>query len=257
MPCPITDCRSTIEATRLCPGHTRQTAAWLAAITDYHRAAHDCLLPVAGGEAGGPRRSGEIPLGVNITALSFINANDIYLILGGWERVIRSERHLTPAGLLPPVPGVNEEVWRLVEFHTAHLDWIAEQGWAPDYVEEVRGLYQMGMTAARVHAERHTRLRCPVEGSDGLPCGSPLTLDPDDPLAAFQCRVCGTQWTTLRLIAVALEDRTRPLWVAIEDAAALLGKSESQIRRVARKVHGQRRRGELVNLHALQDFYAA
>lgn len=245
------------EREGLCAGHTRHLASMIGDIQTFHLEAHSHLLPTASGDGGGGHRKGEITLGVNVAALSFINANDIYIVLGGWERVIRSERDLTPAGLLPPVPGVDAEVDRLVEFHSIHLSWSATQPWADAFYAEVRTLHGGGMAAARAFVERHTRIHCPGEDRDGLPCRAFLSLNPDDPLAPLTCRGCGREWTTLRLVAVAQADRTRPLWVDVETAAHLLGKSASQIRRVARKVHGERSRGQLVNLHALSDFYAA
>lgn len=254
MPCPLTDCRSTNEADALCQGHSRQLAAWLSDLWKFYKTAHDCLSPEVTGDGGGGRR-GEITLGVSVAALSWINGNDIYLVLGGWERVVRDERRLTPAGLLPPVPGVTQEVARLIAFHHRHLDWIGAQAWADAYWQEVRGLHAEGMAAARAYVEKHTRLHCPAE-VDGLPCGAFLTLRPDDPLETFACRRCGTEWSSLRLVAVAQADSTRPLWVDVETAAALLNKSRSQIWRVCQRLYGKGRKG-LVNLHELRNFYAA
>lgn len=259
MPCPVSECRSTIEANRLCTGHERQLHDTLGALWRFYKEAHDCLLPTPGAETV---RTGEINIGVNVAALSWINGNDLLLVLGssgggGWERVIREQRNLAPAGLLPPVPGITEEIARLIAFHQTHLPWTSAQAWADAYWQEIKDLHAVGMAAARAFVERHTRIHCPSENADGLPCRAYLSLNPVDPLDPFACRGCGTEWTTLRLVAVAKEDRSRALWVDVETAAALLGRSESQVRRVARKVHGDRRRRDLVNLHALMDFYAA
>ena len=256
MACPLSNCRSTNTADTLCGGHTRQLATMLGDIRTFHYDAHDHLAPGKDGDGTGGR-SREVSIGVNVNALSFIAADDIWHILGGWERVVRGERNLTPVGLLPPPKGVNNEVYRLTSFHTAHLEWSAAQPWADAFFGEVRDLHTLGMIAAKAYVQRHTRIHCPADNADGLPCRAYLTLTPDDPLDPFTCRVCGTEWTTLRLVAVAQSDRSKPLWVDVETAAHLLGKSVSQIRRVARKVHGERRRGQLVNLHAISDFYAA
>lgn len=252
MTCPISKCTSTSE--HLCNGHTRQLATLLRDIHTFHREAHFQLIPQQTGEE--KTKSRELTLGVNVNALSFINANDIYIVLGGWERVIRSERQLAPIGLLPPVRGVDDEVARLTLFHQNQLPWTASQGWIEAYYSEVKDLHNMGMGAAKAFTVKKTRIHCPTDTSDGK-CSAYLTLNPDDPLEVFECRKCGHEWNTLRLIAVAQEDRSRPLWVDIETAAHIVNRSVSQIRRVAFKIHGKRRRSELVNLHAILDFYAA
>ena len=110
----------------------------------------------------------------------------------------------------------------------------------------------MGMGAAKMFVQRSRKIACPSEKSDGTPCSKYLAINSDDPLAIFQCRSCGTQWTTLRLVAVALSDTTRQVWLDAEAIGNWMGISERHVHRIA-KANGVARRGQLYDVNAFRN----
>jgi hypothetical protein len=76
-----------------------------------------------------------------------------------------------------------------------------------------------------------------------------LKINADDPLAIFDCRKCQSQWTTLRLVAVAMSDK-RAVWLDAEALAKWMGISERHVRRLAQK-YKLPKRGELYEAHAM------
>lgn len=209
--------------------------------------AHDELLP---GKSGGGGRSSERTLGLNVVALSFIAGDDILGVLHEWEKLIRQERQLTPPALVPKAANVGAEIHDAIVFAQTHLGWSGTQDWIDDYFKEIKQLHSDGMAAARQFVVKSRRIACPTEMGDGA-CGNLLKINHDDPLDIFECKRCLTQWTTLRLIAVAMSDSTKEIWLDAEAIGEWLGISQRHVRRLA-KQHHIPRRGELYDFNKLQ-----
>lgn len=206
-------------------------------------ASHDELLP---GNGGAGSSSGERTIGVNVQALSFIAGNDILNILHSWESEVRQERNLTPPALLPK-KDIYHEIEDAIRFAQAHLDWMGQQPWIGDFAGEVKELHQMGSAAARRTAEKVKRIACPADDAEGLPCGQILRLKDEDLLDIVQCRKCGTEWTAIRLIAVALSDASKEIWLDADAIASYLNVDPRQFYRFVKR-HQIAKRGHLYNL---------
>lgn len=191
--------------------------------------AHGELLPGAGGHG---TAGSEPNIGVNVTALSWINGTPILNILGEWERLIREERSLSPVGTIKPLP-LEEEIARLVTFHLAHLDWLGTQSWADEYVVELRDLHVQGRTACRDLDDAGMRIGCPGELPEGGLCGKRLAV-PSDPEAIVYCKQCGTSWDQRRLAAVAMSVADIEVMLPLAEVAHLTGVTERTIRRWVR-----------------------
>ena len=212
--------------------------------------AHDELLP---GRTGSGGRSSERTIGLNVAALSFIAGHDILAFLHGWERVIREDRGLTPPALIPKPDSLESEIRDAVSFAQVHLIWSGQQEWISDFAKELRDIHGQGMAAARQFVEKTRKIPCPAETGEGA-CFNLLTINADDPLDVFQCKRCKSQWTTLRLIAVAMSGK-QAVWLDGEALAKWMGISERHVRRLAQKHHLQKR-GELYEAHAMIEAHA-
>lgn len=209
-------------------------------------AAHYELTPGKGGHGS---HSSERTIGLNVSALSFIAGDDILHFLHDWERIIRADRQLTPPALLPK-HGLVDEISNSIAFHKAHLDWSTTQPWIADYARELAVLHGTGMAAARRFVERVRRIPCPADNAEGLPCGNLLVVREDDLLAIFECRRCGSEWNSFRLISVALSDPASQFWLDTEAIAAWLGVTERRVRQIA-KEHNIAKRGQLLDFKAI------
>jgi hypothetical protein len=194
--------------------------------------AHGELLPGAGGSGGGSEQS----IGVNVAALSFINGADIWGMLGEWEEWTRTTLELAPVAIPAKPRSLKQEMTRVIYFTLVHLTWMATQDQVLDFMGEVADTWQKGNVAAKRFTEKMRRINCPSDDASGLPCGRSLRLYPDDILRLFTCPGCHSEWSTLRVMMVALESPGDPIWTDI-DAVALfmrmstatalkLGKSE-------------------------------
>jgi hypothetical protein len=213
-------------------------------------ASHDELLP---GKSGGGGRSSERTIGLNVAALSFVAGSDILGILHEWEKVIRGERHLTPPAFIRKPESVGAEVVDAIAFAQTHLRWAGEQEWIGDYIREVKELHAMGMAAARQYVKRARRISCPTEIAEGGNCNNILKIDDEHPLAIFECRKCDTQWTTLRIIAVAMSDPSREIWLDAEALAAYTNIQERQVHRLIKREQV----GKKGKLYNVKEFLAA
>ena len=167
-----------------------------------------------------------------------------------WEKLIRQDRNLTPPAFLKKLP-LSDELHAAVEFAQVHLQWSGAQAWIGDFSDELRELHSKGMTAAKAFVQKARKIPCPAEIGDGGVCANPLRINTDDPLDIFQCRKCESQWTTLRLVAVAMSDVKREVWLDAEAIGNFIGVSERHVHRLAKR-HDVKRRGQLYDLNALR-----
>lgn len=236
----------------LCPRCEKAILGALDDIESYYHAAHFQLLPA---RTGAGYSSSEMTIGVNIAALSFIAGSDILGTLHSWEVLIRPL-----AGLQRPylvgLKSVDGQVRDAIAFAKENLMVSSCAQWFSDYCHEIFALAQMGKVAARDYASKIRRIKCPATDHHGLPCKATIEIDHNDLLALFECRRCHTQWSSLRLIMVALSEPTQPLWLDSDAIAVLMGVSERQVRRLAHR-HRTPRKGQLYEVRALMKVRSA
>ena len=243
-------CNKVVDSAGLCNKCQSRLHRNLDDLGDFWFGAHDELLP---GKSGNGGRSSERTIGLNVAALSFIAGHDILGLLHEWEKLIREERNLTRPAFVKKPESLGAEIDDAIKFAQVHLPWSGTQDWIGDFASELQELHSQGMAAARKFVEKTRRIPCPAEMGDGA-CASLLKINQDDPLEIFQCRKCKSQWTTLRLVAVAMSDK-RAVWLDAEALAKWMGISERQIYRLAKK-HKLPKRGELFEVHALIEAHA-
>jgi hypothetical protein len=212
-------------------------------IKDFYEAAHAELIPGNGGHGSS---SGERTIGVNVAALSFIAGDDILKVLHSWEVIVRAERKLTPPALLDRYP-VSQEVALAIGFAQGHLNWMGMQEWIGDFADEVKDLHAIGKTAARDYVEKVKRIQCPADTQEGLECGHWLKINEEELTDIVPCKKCGTEWSAIRLIAVAMTDARRDIWVDAEAIGEYLNIPARYVRRDAKKL-GVAKKGQLYNL---------
>ena len=237
-------CNKTATQGGICYKCERRIVIQLDDLMEFWKAAHEELLP---GRSGSGNSSSERTIGLNVSALSFVAGDDILGLLHEWEKLIRDERKLTPPAFIKREPTLEQEIREAIFFAKRHLAWSGQQPWIDEFAKELKELHQIGMSAAKAWVAKAKIIPCPAEISDGQ-CNQLLKINVDDPLDIFQCRKCETQWTTLRLVAVALSDRTREIWVDSEAIANWVGMSQRNVQRLV-KDKKIPRRGELINLN--------
>lgn len=249
--CPV--CARTRQETGLCLICEKRIRLMLDDLYEFWDAAHLQLQPSRG--QGG--KSSERSIGINVAALSFIGGQDILRLLHSWESWIRQERNLTPPAFIPKPESLGREIEDAIKFAQTHLLWSALQEWFGDFLSELKELHSQGRAAAKIFVEKKKRIPCPGETNEGLPCGFMLTIRQDsEMLNLFTCSKCKTEWTSLRLVAVALSDPRQEVWLDIEAIANWLNISERHCRRLA-KAHGVSKRGRLFNLKEMRDAFVA
>lgn len=237
-------CNNSVQVQGLCNRCHAKFHQMLDDLGELWRDSHMELLP---GKSGGGGRSSERTIGLNVAALSFVAGSDILGILHEWEKVVRADRQLTPPAFVRKPESVGAEIVDAIAFAQTHLRWAGEQEWIREYMREVKELHAMGMAAARKFVKKARRIACPAEIADGGNCNNLLKINDDDPLDIFQCRKCESQWTTLRLIAVAMSDPTRDIWLDAEAIASWTHIQERQVYRIARR-EGIAKKGQLYNV---------
>jgi len=238
-------CNHTTQAFGLCARCQGKIHQQLDDLGEFWSAAHDELLP---GRTGSGGRSSERTIGLNVAALSFIAGHDILGFLHEWEKLIREDRSLTKPAFVKKPASIGEEIADAIKFAQVNLAWSGTQEWIDDFSKELREIHSQGMAAARQFVEKTRKIPCPAETGQGS-CGNLLKINQDDPLEIFDCRKCKSQWTTLRLIAVAMSDK-RAIWLDAEALAKWMGISERHVRRLAQKFKLPKR-GELYEAHAM------
>lgn len=247
--CPV--CARIRQETGLCLICEKRICQTLDDLYEFWDAAHYQLQPSRG--SGG--RSSELSIGVNVAALSFIGGQDILTLLHSWEAWIRQERKLTPPALIKKPDSLGKEIQDAIDFAKTHLAWSANQDWFSDFLSELKQLHGQGRAAAKIFVEKKKRIPCPGETQEGLPCGFMLTIRQDqEMLNLFTCSKCKTEWTSLRLVAVALSNPQQEVWLDLEAIANWLGISERHCRRLA-KANGVSKRGRLFNLKEMRDAF--
>ena len=240
-------CNRMVQTEGLCQRCHSRIHQMLDDLLEFWHSAHGELLP---GKSGSGGRSSERTIGLNVNALSFIAGDDILGCLHEWEKLIRQDRNLTPPAFLKKLP-LSDELHAAVEFAQVHLQWSGAQAWIGDFSDELRELHSKGMTAAKAFVQKTRKIPCPAEIGHGGVCANPLRINTDDPLDIFQCRKCESQWTTLRLVAVAMSDVKREVWLDAEAIGNFIGVSERHVHRLAKR-HDVKRRGQLYDLNALR-----
>jgi len=248
---PCTICDKPTEVIGLCNRCQSKIHRQLDDILEFWELAHDELLP---GKSGNGGRSSERTIGLNVNALSFVAGHDILGCLHEWEKLIRQDRQLTPPALVAKEGDVRGEIAKAISFAQANLPWSGTQDWIGDYASEIADIHSQGMGAAKQFVEKTRRIPCPSTMPDGSYCDNRLKVDSDDPMKLFECRKCGSTWSTLRLVAVALSVPGQQVWLDAEAIAIWVGISERQVYRII-KVNKIARRGNLYDVTAFRNAY--
>ena len=148
---------------------------------------------------------------------------------------------------------LEQEIADAIKFAQTHLPWSGQQVWIGDFSKELREIHSQGMAAARRFVEKTRKIPCPAETDEGS-CGNLLKINADDPMEIFECRRCKSEWSTLRLVAVAMSDK-KLIWLDAEALAKWMGISERHVRRLAQK-YKLPKRGELYEAHAMVEAHA-
>jgi len=237
--------RKTRDERTLCDKCEQRLKARLAEIPVLHAESKNNLMPAK--NSGYGARSSERTIGININALDYSSARPILAIMHEWERLIREERNLTPPALVRRERNTADEVLSTVRFHLAHFDWIIEQEWIDEYAREIATLYSTGCTAARRDKHADRRIACPAQIKDKI-CSALITVNADDMFARITCRRCHTEWTTGRLVAVALSTPEQTTWLDAESIASWTNMSERNVRRIVAK-NKITKKGQLIDLN--------
>lgn len=237
-------CNNTVQVQGLCERCHSKFHQILDDLGELWTASHEELLP---GKSGSGGRSSERTIGLNVAALSFVAGSDILGILHEWEKVIRLERRLTPPAFVKKAESVGAEIREAIAFAQSHLRWAGEQDWISHYMREVKELHAMGMAAARRFVKKSRRIHCPATMPDGDYCNNLLKINEEDPLDIFGCKNCSSEWSTLRLIAVAMSDPLREIWLDAEALALYTNTEERKVYRIIKKSNVSRI-GQLYNV---------
>jgi hypothetical protein len=226
------------------------------------------------GRGGSGSSGSERTIGVNLSALGFRQASDVLAKLEEWERTVRVEHlgqveldgveraerpqvwnrttqkyedaKLTQQEWLNEHPivrrgSVSERVQGVCEFLLVHAKYLATHPAAGDFVEEVASIHGQGESATRRIAEKVTRIKCPglidqwINGTmRQVTCDKKLILSKDY-LEIFPCKNCGREWTTLRLVAVALDTPGYSFLLDSEEIAEMLSVTSRHVRRLAKE----------------------
>lgn len=245
MSCPT--CNKTVEIDGLCHRCHNRLHRQLDDLLDYWQSAHKELLPGRSGDGG---RSAERTIGLNVNALSFIAGDDILGMLHEWEKIIREDRNLTRPAFLKKLP-LDQEIKTAITFAQRHLQWSGEQPWIEDFANELKELHAKGKVAAKDFTHKVRKIPCPSTLPDGEYCDFRLKAL-DDPLEIFECPKCAAEWTTLRLVAVALSTPGKEVWLDAEAIAEWLKVKSSAVQKFAKR-NAITRRGMLYDFKAFME----
>jgi hypothetical protein len=266
--CPIDD-RGTQGNDVICEDCAKATRLRLAQIPVLYLEASAYLEP---GRGGSGSSGSERTIGVNLAALGFRQGASVLSLLEEWERTVRVEHlgqvelegvereerpqvwnrttqkyedaKLTEQEWLNEHPivrrgSVGERIQGVCEFLLVHAKYLATHPAAGDFTAEVASIHGQGESATRRIAEKVTRIKCPglVEQWRGeemkqVTCDQKLTLSKDY-LEMFPCKNCGREWTTLRLVAVALDTPGYSFLLDSEAIAQMLGVTARHVLRIA------------------------
>lgn len=239
--CPLCGHQSPNE--RLCHKCHTSMVTMIEDMSELWSMAHEELTPCKGRGGGS---SNEPSLGINVAALSLIAGDDILRLFHKYETLVRAGRSLTPPALLKKKT-LDAEIKDAIRFAVTHLEWSATQSWLGEFAAELKALHRSAKAAARQFPEPVRRIACPGDTSEGLPCGNHLNLRVDDLLEIFSCKKCKTEWSSMRLIAVALASPHGEFWVDIEAVATWLHISQRRVQQLIKEFNIPRK-GLLVDL---------
>lgn len=197
---------------------------------------------IAPGRSGAGTVTTERSIGVNVNALDYAIATELLGVLHSWESEIRSARQLTPPALVKALATIELEVEATCTFHLAHLEWSIGQDWIADFYNEVKELHQRGMGAAKRFVERPRRIPCPTDD-----CKKFIVIDVEFLLGDVKCFGCKNEWSLLRLIALAMTNKTKKFYLDVEAIALWLGVSERQVWKII-KANSVSRKGQLYDI---------
>jgi hypothetical protein len=184
----------------------------------------------------------ERSIGVNVNALDFAVAKELLGILHSWEAEIRSARGLTPPALIKQEPTIELEVEVACKFQLTHLEWSITQDWIGDFYQEVKELHARGMAAAKRFVEQPRRIPCPTDD-----CKKFVVIDADFLLGDVKCFGCKNEWSLLRLIALAMTNKSKKFYLDVEAIALWRGVSERQVWKII-KANQISRKGQLYDI---------
>lgn len=162
---------------RLCPGQHRDDRAHhihdhaaicdpcrarlatnLAALPTLHHACEAALIGTTTANAGKIRHTPQPGLNLNQAAVDARTA--IHAEVTSWSRIVVEERALTD--------GPADQVRACTEFLLRHVDWIADQDWAPEIARTIADTYRQARAAAYPTPTRRVSIGgCPVDGCVG------------------------------------------------------------------------------------------
>ena len=184
----------------------------------------------------------ERSIGVNVNALDYACATELLGIMHSWESEIRSARQLTPPALIKALATIELEVEATCTFHLTHLEWSIGQDWIGDFYNEVKELHQRGMGAAKRFVEQPRRIPCPTDD-----CKKFIVIDVEFLMGDVKCFGCKNEWSLLRLIALAMSNKTKKFYLDVEAIALWLGVSERQVWKII-KANSVSRKGQLYDI---------
>jgi hypothetical protein len=225
----------TENACRICHYHLR---GWLQQIPALQREASDYIQP---GRSGAGTVTTERSIGVNVNALDYAMATWLP-VLHSWESEIRNLRSLTPPALLNREATIELEVEVACKFQLTHLEWSIGQDWIADFYDEVKELHAKGMAAAKRFVERPRRIPCPTDD-----CKKFVVIDVEFLMGDVKCFGCKNEWSLLRLIALAMTNKTKKFYLDVEAIALWLGVSERQVWKII-KANSVSRKGQLYDI---------
>lgn len=228
-----------VTDTTTCRVCHRSVRGWLIVIPDLQQEAGYYITP---GRSGAGTVTAERSIGVNVNALDYSMATELLAILHSWESEIRSARQLTPPALIRKEPTIEAEVDATCTFHLAHLEWTLGQEWAKDFYDEVKELHAKGMAAAKRFIEQPRRIPCPTDD-----CKRFVVIDAENLMSDVACFGCRQSWTVLRLVALAMSNKSKKFYLDVEAIAMWLGISERQVWKII-KGSNVSRKGSLYDI---------
>lgn len=232
-------CERPTAQSNVCKSCSLNLNQWLREIPTLRRESEDFVQP---GRSGSGAVSAERSIGVNVNALDYSMATELLGILHSWEAMIRGARALTPPAYIRKEPTIDQEVQTACDFQLAHMQWSMDQDWIGDFYQEVQMLHLKGLAAAKRFIERPRRIPCPSDE-----CQKFIVIDVEKMLGNVVCFGCKSEWSLLRLIALAMSSTTRAFFLDVEAIALWLRISERQVWKII-KAHEIDRKGSLYNI---------
>ena len=255
------DDRNCHDSDTICKSCSQATRVRLAEIPVLYIEAGAYLEP---GRGGSGSSGSERTIGVNLAALGFRHAGEILGVLNEWEDLVREECELSPR---KESGTIEERVESVCMFLLTHAKWLAQHPAASDWVVEVAKIHSQGEAATRRFREKVTRIKCPTSleefafGGQEIvykSCEEWLTLV-ESPIGVIECKRCKTEWTTLRLVAVAVNTPGNVIWFDSQAIASFLGITANYVTKLA-KEHNAKKRGkrgeevyDLIEIRSIRD----